>query len=159
MADDEDRALKDQRIHVLMTEAEVAAIDDWAFAHRIKSRGEAMRRLCAIALNLEKNTQSIASAGLGTAKATRALLTAVHQHGDAVPLDVAERILDLYENMGTFVGEVGTIATTMPFSNNPDFASAQAEFSERLERTEREREDIAEFNEELSEHRPPKKKT
>lgn len=51
MADEEEpKALKDQRIPILMTESEVGAIDDWMFANRIKSRGEAIRRLCRIAL-------------------------------------------------------------------------------------------------------------
>lgn len=50
---DEPKALKDQRIHVLMTEEEVQAVDDWAFAHRIKSRGEAMRRMCQMALTVD----------------------------------------------------------------------------------------------------------
>lgn len=47
---DEPKALKDQRIQVLMSEGEVQAVDDWAFANRIKSRGEAIRRLCTIGL-------------------------------------------------------------------------------------------------------------
>ena len=36
---------KDQRIPVMMTAAEVKAIDDWSFANRIRSRGEAVRQL------------------------------------------------------------------------------------------------------------------
>lgn len=44
---------KDQRIITLMTNSEVKAIDDWMFANRIKSRGEAMRRLIQIAMELE----------------------------------------------------------------------------------------------------------
>lgn len=38
--------LKDQRIPIMMSPSEVKAIDDWAFARRIRSRGEAIRRLC-----------------------------------------------------------------------------------------------------------------
>jgi metal-responsive CopG/Arc/MetJ family transcriptional regulator len=36
---------KDQRIPVMMTAAEVKAIDDWSFTNRIRSRGEAIRQL------------------------------------------------------------------------------------------------------------------
>jgi hypothetical protein len=42
--------LKDQRIPIMMTASEVAAIDDWSFANRIRSRAEAIRRLCQTGL-------------------------------------------------------------------------------------------------------------
>ncbi|KQS84148.1 hypothetical protein [Rhizobium sp. Leaf386] len=38
--------LKDQRVVTLMTPAELKSIDDWSFENRIRSRGEAIRRLC-----------------------------------------------------------------------------------------------------------------
>lgn len=37
--------LKDQRISVMLTPSELKAIDDWSFDQRIRSRGEAVRRL------------------------------------------------------------------------------------------------------------------
>ena len=37
--------MKTERITTMMTPSEVQVIDDWAFANRIRSRGEAMRRL------------------------------------------------------------------------------------------------------------------
>src|SRR5687768_2037371 len=37
--------LKTERITTMMTPSEVQALDDWAFANRIRSRGEAIRRL------------------------------------------------------------------------------------------------------------------
>ena len=37
--------LKDQRISVMLTPSELKAIDDWSFEQRIRSRGEAVRRL------------------------------------------------------------------------------------------------------------------
>jgi hypothetical protein len=42
--------LKDQRVHLLMTASELKAIDDWSFAERIRSRGEAIRQLIALGL-------------------------------------------------------------------------------------------------------------
>jgi hypothetical protein len=41
---------KDQRVHLLMTASELKAIDDWSFAQRIRSRGEAIRKLVALGL-------------------------------------------------------------------------------------------------------------
>lgn len=37
--------LKTERIMTMMTPSEVKTLDDWAFANRIRSRGEAIRRL------------------------------------------------------------------------------------------------------------------
>lgn len=47
MADDERRT---ERVPLLMTPGEVKALDDWAFANRIRSRGEAIRRLIELGL-------------------------------------------------------------------------------------------------------------
>jgi hypothetical protein len=58
MADD-DR--KTERIQVLMTPDELEALDDWAFANRIRSRGEAIRRL--IEAGLGKTPASAPSGG------------------------------------------------------------------------------------------------
>jgi CheY-like chemotaxis protein len=42
--------LKDQRVPIMMSEDELKAIDDWRFECRIGSRGDAIRRLCRMAL-------------------------------------------------------------------------------------------------------------
>ena len=42
--------LKTFRLQVMMTPSELEVIDDWAFAHRIRSRGEAVRRLLDLGL-------------------------------------------------------------------------------------------------------------
>ena len=46
--------LKTVRITQMMSEAEVKAIDDWSFAHRIRSRSEAIRRLIELGLETAK---------------------------------------------------------------------------------------------------------
>jgi hypothetical protein len=40
-----------ERVHLLMAPSELKAIDDWGFAHRIRSRGEAIRRLIDLSLD------------------------------------------------------------------------------------------------------------
>ncbi len=42
--------LKTERVALLMTRSEVRAIEDWSFQSRIRSRGEAIRRLVQIGL-------------------------------------------------------------------------------------------------------------
>jgi hypothetical protein len=46
--------LKTERVITLMSAAEVKAVDDWSFANRIRSRGEAMRRLIQLGLEAAK---------------------------------------------------------------------------------------------------------
>jgi hypothetical protein len=50
MPPESDDELKDQRVHLLMTASELKAVDDWSFEQRIRSRGEAIRRLIALGL-------------------------------------------------------------------------------------------------------------
>lgn len=42
--------LKTERIQLMMTPGELAAIDDWSFAMRIRSRSEAIRQLIELGL-------------------------------------------------------------------------------------------------------------
>jgi metal-responsive CopG/Arc/MetJ family transcriptional regulator len=42
---------KDQRVPVMMSQSELKAIDDWSFEQRIRSRGEAIRRLIKMGLD------------------------------------------------------------------------------------------------------------
>jgi hypothetical protein len=46
---------KDKRVPLMMTEAELKAVDDWAFERRIRSRGEALRQLIALGLKASKS--------------------------------------------------------------------------------------------------------
>jgi hypothetical protein len=45
---------KTERVTTMMTPSEVKAIDDWSFARRIRSRGEAIRRLVEMSLQTAK---------------------------------------------------------------------------------------------------------
>jgi hypothetical protein len=46
--------LKDQRVVTMMSPSELEAIDEWMFRNRLKSRGEAIRRLCHLGMTAEK---------------------------------------------------------------------------------------------------------
>jgi len=49
--------LKSERVITLMTPSEVQAVDDWAFAQRIRSRGEAIRQLIMFGLDAAKTAK------------------------------------------------------------------------------------------------------
>ncbi|MBV2144429.1 hypothetical protein KUG47_13085 [Falsochrobactrum sp. TDYN1] len=44
---------KTERFNMFMSPSEMAAIDDWAWKNKIRSKSEAVRRLCRIALTYE----------------------------------------------------------------------------------------------------------
>lgn len=46
--------LKTQRIQLVMSPAEVKAVDDWSFEARIRGRSEAIRRLIELGLEAAK---------------------------------------------------------------------------------------------------------
>lgn len=48
---------KDQRVVVLMTKDETAAVEDWMFANRIKSRSEAIRQMVNAALGSKEDAK------------------------------------------------------------------------------------------------------
>ncbi|WP_454914964.1 hypothetical protein [Xanthobacter sediminis] len=50
---------KDLRIPIMMSASEVKAIDDWSFENRIRTRAEAVRRLCQMALIFDENADAI----------------------------------------------------------------------------------------------------
>ncbi|MCY4560187.1 MAG: hypothetical protein OXF79_28280 [Chloroflexi bacterium] len=64
---------KDQRVTLMMTPTELQRLDDWAFGHRIRSRGEAIRRLITAAIISDSQT---ANPNLGPTN------TSVANHGE-----------------------------------------------------------------------------
>ena len=51
---------KDLRIPIMMSTSEVKTIDDWSFENRIRSRAEAIRRLCQMGLAFDSQMSAIA---------------------------------------------------------------------------------------------------
>jgi metal-responsive CopG/Arc/MetJ family transcriptional regulator len=56
--------LRSERVTIMMAASELKAVDDWSFAQRIRSRGEAIRRLIQTGL--------VQSHGSSCARALRA---------------------------------------------------------------------------------------
>lgn len=48
-----EKELKDNRIAVMLTDSELKEVDDWSFERRIRSRGEAIRRLLRMGIAAE----------------------------------------------------------------------------------------------------------
>ncbi|TGQ79326.1 hypothetical protein EN850_20780 [Mesorhizobium sp. M8A.F.Ca.ET.207.01.1.1] len=69
---------KTERLHLLISPGEVTAIDDWGFKNRIRTKGEAVRRLCQIGLAFDAEQRSgkqmVREALDATASGIRALI-------------------------------------------------------------------------------------
>lgn len=51
---------RENRVPIMMSDAELAAVDDWRFTYRIATRSEAIRRLCQIGLRSARAFPAIA---------------------------------------------------------------------------------------------------
>ncbi|WLR94219.1 hypothetical protein [Shinella zoogloeoides] len=51
--------LKDQRVPLVMSPSELQELDDWMHENRIRSRGEAIRRLCQMGMAFDRNYEQI----------------------------------------------------------------------------------------------------
>jgi hypothetical protein len=97
MADEE---LKTERVHVLMTPSELKAIDDWMFARRIRSRGEAIRRLTALGQVTDLSLKNYFTAA-------KALLASLN--GSYGPEDES-KVMDRMRELDDKVLELSTLA-------------------------------------------------
>jgi hypothetical protein len=53
------KPLKDKRIPFMLSQAELEAIDDWRFSHRVGTRAESIRRLIILGLRSSKDIGSV----------------------------------------------------------------------------------------------------
>lgn len=54
-----DKELKTIKFQMMLSESEAEAIDDWSFKLRIRSRAEAIRRLCQIGMRADENVRAV----------------------------------------------------------------------------------------------------
>jgi hypothetical protein len=80
---------KTERVHLLMSPSEVKAIDDWGFANRIRTRAEAVRRLCHIGLALDEQSAALRpileDLRRKQAEVVRELRAHIHPHEEQAP--------------------------------------------------------------------------
>ncbi|WP_320194990.1 hypothetical protein RMR10_012060 [Agrobacterium rosae] len=61
-----EKELKTIKFQMMLAESEAETIDDWSFQNRIRSRAEAIRRLCQIGMLVEAEIETIADAAVET---------------------------------------------------------------------------------------------
>ncbi|WP_162783617.1 hypothetical protein [Devosia naphthalenivorans] len=103
--------LKDQRIITLMTPTELEAIDEWSFANRIRSRGEAIRRLCQIGLSVAEQRQVFENTASQSVKLTLRLVQWMKDASEEKateddPLEIAFDMMEVVLAAGEAAGSV-----------------------------------------------------
>lgn len=133
------KELKDQRIPIMMTESELLALDDWSFKNRIRSRGEAIRRLCQMGLSLDENLRELfeqSKKGAHLYQDRSDSLTSLFsdtkrsaQEIAVVAADVVPELLLQLKDLSLVSSQVALNA--LPYAVAPEFKDAQ-ELSELL---------------------------
>lgn len=104
--------LKDQRVPIMMSEAELKAIDDWSFENRIRSRGEAIRRLCHLGISVEGHRRELIKVVMDALDKQRSTLPLIHPaklgrmpSEEAIKIsDVLDEVIhDVYAVMGRLI--------------------------------------------------------
>ena len=79
---------KDQRVPLMMTRSELKALDDWSFARRIRSRGEAIRQLVKLGLTASSEAQQPAEESAASLLASEGI---ARQHEEEQGLKMADK--------------------------------------------------------------------
>lgn len=128
--------LKDQRIQVLMSEAELQLLDDWSFAKKIRSRGEAIRKLCRVGMAIEPHLKTVLDDSFDALQELGRIhenIVEVTKRADGAPpsetvsADVAlDAVLAMYRHLHTLAANLGLMETaTENLISFPDLKSAQ----------------------------------
>lgn len=122
---DDDKELKDQRVVTMMTPSELEIIDDWMFKNRIRSRGEAIRRLCQVGLSADEHFRALADSYIGAARA--AMDVAAKTKSDAEAMAVLRHVADFGQRFGKMRGAI------LSMRQNETFELALAELNEIMQ--------------------------
>ncbi|NYT33902.1 hypothetical protein [Rhizobium sp. WYCCWR 11128] len=109
-----DAELKDQRIPIMMSPSELERIDDWSFKRRIRSRGEAIRRLCQLGLRADVTIDRLLPAIVSASEAHEATKRRVLEALDKADSTDEAKALFRRELVSRLTQQVKILATLTP---------------------------------------------
>lgn len=118
----DEKELKDQRVPIMMSASELESIDDWMFRNRIRSRGEAIRRLCQSGLAADEHFFALVDHYMAISSAVMEYAVTAKADGDAM------RVLALMHDFGQNFGKLRAAVLTM--RQNETLEAAMAEMDE-----------------------------
>lgn len=141
MAED-DKELKDQRVVTMMSPSELEAIDDWMFKNRIRSRGEAIRRLCQVGIDFDRRVEALFEVALrGALKVNDrgSQLTSVGKSAEQHDLYVMalETAVDGVHSLMEVAARLGSLKSSNALLKSPEgFLEVSSRAQELLNRLE-----------------------
>ncbi len=108
---DEPTENKTERVQLLMTPSEVEAIDDWGFKNRIRTRAEAIRRLCQYGLVYDREVR---------AAVDMVIATIVNSHSRERPGLSKEERDALYHTMAISLFNAGTVTQKLAIDSTDE---------------------------------------
>lgn len=104
-----DGEIKDQRVPIVMSPSELKELDDWMHKKRIRSRGEAIRRLCQIAFIADASPKMMLAMAV-LAHYVKGPLADTMKSGETLETDVKRLCFQVIEDASSeniFTGEEG----------------------------------------------------
>ncbi len=145
-----DAEIKSHQQHLLMAPSEIEAIDNWMFENRIRSRGEAIRRLCQTGIVLERELRPTIRMVIDHIRDTlnKAKPQLTRQEYDAMHKDMAIALL----NAGTVLQKLDAESTDDAIRDLTDLYAyyREREAQEQSTRLSRNRAEVAGADEPVS---------
>ncbi|UUP19537.1 hypothetical protein [Nitratireductor thuwali] len=91
---DKNEQKKTERLHMLISPAEIDAIDDWRFRNKIGTRAEAVRRLCQISLEAETAANRSSELATSILRSFNRSMKKLDENTGEPP----EEVLDIFES-------------------------------------------------------------
>lgn len=142
--------LKDQRVVTMMSPSELAAIDDWMFSRRMRSRGEAIRRLAQLGMALDRRSMQLLEflASSQIQKEYTQARTTLREVADRAPVEVQGNLFQAIAVSAEFEAGVLTLLYKMLIETWPikagipmsEAAQLRKEFEEKLDGLPKEKE-------------------
>lgn len=109
--------LKTIKFQLMLAPSEAKAIDDWGFAHRIRTRAEAIRRLCQIGIVADRYLQHVGKVRPKMHDAVGQIIDAVHSETEVYSETwLIEQLLEVHEStveLGLLLDSFAEIAVAL----------------------------------------------
>lgn len=127
---------KTERLHVLISDEELTVIDNWRFANRVPTRGDAVRRLIQVGLRAERALLGIIQATTGVSEELEEVIDVRRGATEAAESRDPDALLKAFGGLFKAVDRVAgrqilaydqimaLVAEVLPFITNPDLIEA-----------------------------------
>jgi len=137
--------LKTIKFQLMLSPSEAEAIDDWGFRNRIRTRAEAIRRLCQIGLRTEEDARligEISATAMMWADKTRKYLNEEFDRLDSQRDERAPAPASHQANLFTTMALMGTIAIARDMEKRARNLSSSETIEDALEKSLAENPDL-----------------